>query len=401
MVVEYLLKGKRVAVGVTGSIAAYKSCELVSELVRLGASVRVIMTQNACRFVSPLTFESLSGHRVYTEMFVSGEDGPYTHLELASFPDAFVIAPATANIIGKLANGIADDLLSTLLLALECPLIIAPAMNSRLYLSRVVQENVSKLTARGVRLIQPGEGRLACGDIGPGRLAEIPAIIQELSICLDVSKKLTGKRVLVTSGRTEEPIDPVRFITNRSSGKMGFAVARAAKRRDASVTVVSGPTHLIKPNDVDVVSVRTAREMHKEVMDRIGDADILVMVAAVGDYTPAHFSDRKMARGKDPVTLELLPTQDILKAAREKAASDTVFVGFALEYEDEIDRAWKKLEEKGLDLIVVNNPDVNGAGFEVDTNRATILTRKREKLPLPLITKDELADKIFDVIETL
>jgi phosphopantothenoylcysteine decarboxylase/phosphopantothenate--cysteine ligase len=398
---EHILKDKKILVGVTGSIAAYKSCELVSYLVKAGATVKVAMTHNATRFVSPLTFESLSGHRVYSDMFGRTDDNPYAHLELADFPDAVVIAPATANMIGKVANGIADDLLSTLTLALQCPLIIAPAMNSRLFLNRVVQENISRLAERGVRLVPPTEGHLACGEVGPGKLAEISDIVREIAVCVNISKTLSGKKILITSGRTEEPLDPVRFITNRSSGKMGFAVARAARRRDASVTVISGPNQLIRPYDVDVVAVRTAGEMHKEVLDRIEDADILVMVAAVGDYYPVHYSESKMMRGKDPITLKLVPTEDILKAAREKAASDTLLVGFALEYENEVERAWTKLEEKGLDMIVVNNPGVDGAGFEVDTNKATILTRKREEIPFPLLTKDELADKIFDVIETL
>jgi len=398
---KQVLEDKKVLVGVTGSIAAYKSCELVSELVNTGVDVKVVMTNNAARFVTPLTFESLSGHRTRVDMFEHDGDNTYAHLELSSFPDVAVIVPATANIIGKMAAGIADDLLTTLLLAIGCPLIIAPAMNSRLYLNQVVQENISRLTSRGVRLVPPGVGHLACGEEGPGRLAEICDIIQEVKTCLFTSKSLSGKKVLVTAGKTEEPLDPVRFITNRSSGKMGYAVARAAERRDAEVTIVSGPTMLNKPNNVDVVPVRTAREMHKEVLDRIQDADILVMVAAVGDYAPARYSKKKMSRGKEPVTLELLPTEDILEAAKKKAAPAAVSVGFALEYEEGLDRAWKKLEAKGLDMIVVNNPEVEGAGFEGDTNQATILTRKKETIPLPLMSKDELAERMFNVLEIL
>jgi len=395
------LESKKVLVGVTGSVAAYKSCELVSELVKQGADVKVVMTCSATRFVTPLTFEALSGHHTGVDMFGQEGNTPYAHLDLSRFPDAAVIAPATANIVGKIAAGIADDLLTTLVLALRCPLIIAPAMNSRLYLNPVVQENISRLTSRGVRLVPPGEGHLACGEEGPGRLAEISDIIQEVKICLTTSTALSGKKVLVTAGRTEEPLDPVRFITNRSSGKMGYAVARAAERRNADVTIVSGPTGLHKPDNVNVVPVRTAGEMHKEVMDRIEDADILVMVAAVGDYSPSRYSGKKMSRGEDSVVLELVPTADILKAAKAKAVPGSIFVGFALEYEAGLDRAWKKLETKGLDMIVVNNPEVEGAGFEVDTNQVTILTRKKEKLPLPLMSKDELAEKILDVIETL
>ncbi len=398
---KHVFAGKKILVGVTGSIAAFKICELVSELIKAGAEVKVVMTENATRFVSALTFESLSGSSVFIDMFGRIGKSAHTHLDLASFPDVMLVAPATANMIGKMAHGIADDLLSTLFLGVECPVLLAPAMNSRLYLNPIVQENLERLDSRGITLIPPGEGHLACGETGPGRLAEIGDILEILASGVHTPKTLSGKRVLVTSGRTEEPIDPVRFITNRSSGKMGFAVARAAKRREAQVTVVSGPTQLKKPYGVDVISVRTAGDMHKEVMNRIGNADILVMVAAVGDYSPVEYSEKKLVRGKEPLTLKLLPTEDILKKTRELATSDTVMVGFALELEAELDRAWKKLEEKGLDMIVVNNPGVEGAGFECDTNIATILTRKRKEIPLPLLTKDELAEKIFDVIDSL
>lgn len=395
------VRGKNILVGVTGSIAAFKACDLVSRLVQAKASVRVVMTESASHFVSPLTFEALSGHRAYTHMFEADGDTPYAHLELAEFPDAVVIAPATANIIGKLASGIADDLLSTILLAVECPVIICPAMNSRLYLNRTVQENVSKLISRGFMVVPPGEGPLACGETGPGRLAEIEAIMSAILSCLQVSTQFSGKRVLVTAGPTAEPIDPVRFITNGSTGKMGFAVARAARRRDASVTLVSGPTNLQVPYGVEGIPVRTAEEMRAAVIDRINETDILVMVAAVGDFTPAGYSERKLHRGTDPITLDLIPTKDILKEARQAASNDVIFVGFAVEYAHEVERARAKLDDKGLDMIIVNNPAEEGAGFGTDTNRATILMRNGDDLSLPLMTKDELSDRIFDAIASL
>lgn len=401
MTLAHILRGKKILVGVTGSIAAYKSCELVSWLVKEGAVVKVVMTGNAARFVSPLTFESLTGQRISLRMFGRGAGDPYAHLDLARFPDAVVIAPATANIIGKLANGIADDLLSTVVLALECPMIIAPAMNTRLYLNRAVQENIAKLVERGVRFVPPEEGPLACGDMGPGRLASSESILEEVAACCVATKDFAGKKVLVTAGRTEEPLDPVRFITNGSTGKMGFAVARAARRRGADVTLVSGPADLRMPYGLERVAVRTAEEMGREVLDRIVYSHVLVMVAAVGDYTPAFYSEKKMQRGKDPVSLKLLPTKDILKEARGKAAPGTLLVGFALEYESELGRSWTKLEEKGLDMIVVNNPGLEGSGFGVDTNKAIILTRKKEKFELPLMTKDELADRILDIAANL
>jgi phosphopantothenoylcysteine decarboxylase/phosphopantothenate--cysteine ligase len=393
----HIFRGKKILVGVTGSIAAYKSCELVSFFVKEGAQVKVVMTGNAARFVSPLTLESLSGQRTFVKMFGRGAGDPYAHLDLAKFPDAAVIAPATANIIGKLANGIADDLLSTLVLALECPLVIVPAMNTRLYVNQAVQENIKKLSERGVRLVPPEAGPLACGDTGEGRLASLESILEETAACLVTAKDLAGKKVLVTAGRTEEPIDPVRFITNNSSGKMGYAVARAARRRGAEVTLVSGPSVLPVPYGLERIAVRTAGEMEKEVLDRIAYSHILVMVAAVGDYAPASVSRSKMQRGKDPVSLELLPTNDILKQAKGRAAPGTLLVGFALEYENEMEKARRKLADKSLDMIVVNNPGVDGAGFGIDTNKATILTRNKEMLDLPLMTKDELADRILDI----
>ncbi len=395
------LSGKNILAGVTGSIAAFKACELVSRLVQAGASVRVVMTGSGSRFVSPLTFEALSGRKVYTDMFATEGDTPYAHLELAEFPHAVVIAPATANVLGKLAAGVADDLLSTILLAVECPIIIAPAMNSRMFLNRTVQENMSKLISRGVTILPPGEGPLACGETGPGRLTDIDVIVNAIRLCLSVSVQLEGKRVLVTAGRTEEPLDPVRFITNGSSGKMGYAVARAARRRSATVTLVSGPTNLTEPYGIERVPVRTAGEMQQAVLGRIGETDILVMAAAVGDFTPAVYSEKKLSRGKDPVSIDLVPTMDILKEARKAASPETLFVGFAVEYEQELERARGKLREKGLDMIVVNNPAEDGSGFGSDTNRATILIQNGDEIPLPLMSKDELADRIFDAIASL
>lgn len=401
MTLAHIFRGKKILVGVTGSIAAYKSCELVSWLVKEGALVKVVMTASAARFVSPLSFEALSGQRTALRMFGGRAGDPYAHLDLARFPDVAVIAPGTANIIGKIANGIADDLLSTVVLGIECPLVIAPAMNTRLYQNRAVQENIAKLAQRGVRFLPPEEGPLACGDFGAGRLASLESILEETAACLVPAKDLAGKKVLVTAGRTEEPIDPVRFITNNSSGKMGFAVARAARRRGGDVVLVSGPADLPVPYGVERIAVRTADEMRKEVLDRMPQTHILVMVAAVGDYAPAYYSETKMQRGTDPVSLELLPTTDILKEAKGKTAPGSLLVGFALEYENELERGWAKLEEKGLDMIVVNNPRQAGSGFGVDTNRATILTRKKEKFEYPLMTKDELADRLFDLAMSL
>ena len=391
-----MLAGRRVLVGVTGSIAAYRAAEVVRGLAREGAETRVVMTAAARRFVSPVTFATLSGHPVATRLFGGGP----VHIELARFAEAVVVVPATANILGKVANGIADDLLSTVLLACTGPVLFCPAMNASMYRHPAVQANIGRLKEMGYHFAEPGTGALACGEEGPGRLAEPEAILEHVRILLG-PKDLAGLTVLVTAGPTREPLDPVRYISNRSSGKMGYAVARAAWERGAQVVLVSGPTALAAPGGFRLQRVETADEMYEAVMVHFPDCDVLVMAAAVADFRPAAKTESKIKKdGGKGLVLDLVPTRDILAAAA-KIKTRQVIVGFAAETERLAEMAVAKARAKGCDLVVANDVTLPGAGFESDTNQVIFAFPDGRTQPLPLMDKYALAHRILDEIKML
>jgi phosphopantothenoylcysteine decarboxylase/phosphopantothenate--cysteine ligase len=390
------LAGKQVLLGVSGSIAAYKAADLLRRLQEQGAAVRVMMTRNARRFVGPLTFEALSGSPVPDADFQDGSQQGIGHIDITEGLDLAVLAPATANIIGKLAAGIADDGLTTALMALSCPLIVAPAMNDRMYRSAALQHNIACLKGRGVRFVEPGTGTLACGSVGQGRLAETEAILRTIGHSLRPAD-LTGMTVLVTAGPTREPIDAVRFISNPSSGKMGYALAAECSARGAKVILVSGPAVIAPPRDVTLVPVITAAEMHQAVMEKLGEADIVIMAAAVSDFRPISSSQRKIKKQQASTVIELEHTTDIL-AAVGKTAGRRLLVGFAAETDDVIDHAVQKLKDKNLDLIVANDVLQEGAGFAVDTNTVTMIERSGRRTELQVMEKTEIASRILDKI---
>jgi phosphopantothenoylcysteine decarboxylase / phosphopantothenate---cysteine ligase len=388
------LKGRKIVLGVTGGIAAYKAAELVRELVRRGAEVFVVMTQSAQAFVAPLTFQTLSGRPVATELFNLIEESEIGHIALADRAEVLVIAPATANIIGKIAGGIADDMLTTIVMATKAPVLMAPAMNVHMWENSFCQENIGRLRSRGYHFIDPEAGELACGYEGKGRLAEISAIVEGIQGILS-PKDFSGETLVVTAGPTEEDIDPVRFITNRSSGKMGYALARAAQRRGAKVILVSGPTALSVPPKVKCLQVRSAGEMREAVRRSLKKASILLMAAAVSDYRPKKTAPEKIKKSTSPAHLELESTPDILKeAGRQKGKR--IFVGFAAETQNLLQNARQKLTEKNLDLIVANDVSLPGAGFAVDTNIVKFLYPSGKVEEMPLMSKEELADCLLD-----
>lgn len=385
--------------GVAGGIACYKAVELVRLLVRDGFSVQVVMTREAAQFVTPLTFQTLSGRPVATEIFSLTEESQIGHINLADQAQVFVIAPATANIIGKVASGIADDLLTTVVMATQAPVLFAPSMNVHMFENPIVQENIRKLRRLGYHFIEPAEGYLACGYEGKGRLPEPEAIVEEIRGLLK-KKDLAGEKLLISAGPNQEPIDPVRFISNRSSGKMGYALARAALRRGAEVTLVAGPTSLDAPAKARLVRVKTAAEMRAAVLERFSDSTVVVMAAAVSDYSPAQTATKKLKKGAESMRLDLKRNPDILKELGSRK-DGRLLVGFAAETDDVIANARKKLEEKNLDIVVANDVTAEGSGFEGETNIATILDRSGNVQSLPLMTKEELADRIFDHLHAL
>jgi phosphopantothenoylcysteine decarboxylase/phosphopantothenate--cysteine ligase len=380
--------------GVTGGIACYKAVELVRLLVKEGFVVQVIMTRGAMEFVTPLTFQTLSGMPVATETFNLTQESEIGHINLADSADLFVIAPATANVIGKIAAGIADDLLTTVLMATKAPVLIAPAMNIHMYENPILQENVRKLRRLGYHFIEPAEGYLACGYEGKGRLPEPEKILEEIR-CLLKKKDLAGEKLLITAGPNREPLDPVRYLSNRSSGKMGYALARAAIRRGAEVALISGPTELEPPAGARLTSITTAAEMRHAVLEEFSGCTALIMAAAVSDYRPVDFARKKIKRGEGPIELRLEPNPDILKEISARK-NGKMLVGFAAETGELVTNAAKKLKDKNLDMIVANNVSEAGAGFDVDTNVATILDRAGTVRSLPLMSKDELAEQILD-----
>jgi phosphopantothenoylcysteine decarboxylase/phosphopantothenate--cysteine ligase len=394
-----MLKGKKIVLGVTGGIAAYKAAELTRELVRKGADVRVVMTRNAAEFIAPLTFGTLSGNPVYADMFASVEDHNLAHISLAEFADILLIAPATANIIGKIAAGLADDLLSTVVMATKSPVLICPAMNTHMYDNPIVRENIRKLTAGGYAFMEPGYGELACASEGRGRLPDIPEIVEEVESIL-TDKDLTGETVLVTAGPTREPFDPVRFVTNYSSGKMGYALAIAARRRGAKVVLVSGPVSLPAPRGMTVVSVSSAVEMHNAVMEHLKASTVIIKAAAVADYRPDARSESKIKKQSGPLKLTLARNPDIIAEVGKKKGK-RILVGFAVETENLVKNARAKLIGKDMDLIVANDVTQIGAGFGYDTNIIKILDRDGGQFEMPMMDKAEAADRILDRVRDI
>lgn len=393
-----MLENKTVLLGVTGSIAAYKAADLASKLTQAGAKVDVVMTRAAREFITPLTFRSITHRWVAADMFEDTPEFDIEHIALAKRADVLVIAPATANIMAKMACGIADDLLSCTVLATQAPIILAPAMNVNMYQNSITQENLARLRSRGTRIVEPGSGNLACGAVGSGRLADVEEILKIISDVLSRGFDLCGKRIVVTAGGTQEPIDPVRHIGNRSSGKMGYALAEAARDRGASVTLISAPVAIPAPADIEVVQVKTALQMQEAVLNITPGADALIMAAAVADYRPASTAMSKIKKGADAQrTLELVSNPDIIKEVKGKI----IKVGFAAESEDLVQNATAKLKAKKLDLIVANDITAADAGFDVDTNRVILIDRRGQKEELQLMSKSDVAHNILDKVGAL
>jgi len=388
-----------VVLGVTGCIGAYKACEVLRELQRRGVDVHVVMTEHATRFVGPMTFEALSRHPVFIDQFALGAEGDIRHISLADAADLLLVAPATANTLGKFARGIADDALSTLFLATTAPVLVAPAMNVNMFRHPAVVENLEMLRARGVGVIEPGSGYLACGWLGEGRLAEVPEVVEAAMAALQRRRSLEGENVVVSAGPTVEDIDPVRFISNRSSGRMGYRLAEVARDRGAKVVLVAGPTALAAPRGVEVVAVRSAEEMAKAVLDKASAAGIVAMAAAVSDYRPAEKAPSKMKKRDEGQKLDLVRTPDILKSLGESKGK-RFLIGFAAETERLIESARKKRAEKRVDLMVANDVSRDGAGFASDKNAAVLIDAKGET-ELPLMSKRELAERIWDRVAEL
>lgn len=390
-----MLKGKTVLLGVTGGIAAYKAAALASALVKLHATVEVVMTQNATQFVTPLTFEQLTGRRTMVDTFDRNFNHQVEHIALADRTDLVIIAPATANVCAKLAHGLADDMLTTTVLACRCPKLIAPAMNTNMYDNPVTQDNLDLLRRYRWDVIEPASGRLACGAVGKGKMPEPETLVQHILKHIAFDHDLAGKKVLVTAGPTQESLDPVRYLTNHSTGKMGYAIAKMAMLRGAAVTLISGPTALQPPPFVNVIPVVSAQDMFAAVKQYAPQADLIFKAAAVADYTPARYSDDKLKKKDDDLSIPLNRTQDILKYLGEHRKSGQIICGFSMETQNMIENSREKLAKKNLDMICANNLKQDGAGFGVDTNIITIIT-KNELIELPLQSKDEAGNRILD-----
>lgn len=390
-----MLRDKTVVLGITGSIAAYKMASLASSLKKLGVNVEIIMTENATQFITPLTFEAITGNRCIVDTFDRSFDFNIEHISIAKKADLFMVAPASANIIGKIANGIADDMLTTTFMACTCPKLIAPAMNTNMYNNNILQDNLSRCRDYGIRIIEPAEGLLACGDSGRGKLPEPELLLEYILSEIQYAKDLTGKKVLITAGPTMEAIDPVRYITNHSSGKMGYAIAKCAAYRGAKTVLVTGRTHIEAPILTSVINVTDAESMYNAVMSEISEADIIVMAAAVADYTPAHTSSEKLKKKDSDMQVELKRTRDILKEIGSIKRADQYVCGFAMETQNLIDNAKAKLAAKNADMIVANSLRTEGAGFGTATNVATLI--KPDQInQLPIMSKDELAEIILN-----
>ena len=392
-----MLKGKNIVLGVTGGIACYKACELASLLVKQHADVQVIMTENATKFVTPITFEQLTGNKALTDTFDRNFVHSVEHISVADKADMVIIAPATANIIAKLAHGIADDMLTTTVLACRCPKAIAPSMNTAMLENQVTQDNIETLRHYGWEIIEPDSGRLACGAVGKGKLPAPERLLEAVLHTAAHEKDMTGKKVLVTAGPTREALDPVRYLTNHSTGKMGYAVAKAASRRGAEVVLVSGKTDLPKPAYVNVVDITSAQDMYDAVMAEADNSDIIIKAAAVADYRPATVADNKIKKTDGDMSIPLERTTDILKTLGEKKTAGRFLCGFSMETENMIENSRAKLTKKNLDMIAANNVKVEGAGFGVDTNVLTLITADDQK-ELPMMSKDQAADALLDEI---
>ena len=392
-----MLADKTIVLGITGSIAAYKAADIASKLTQAGAKVEAVMTESATRFITPLTLRSITGRPVVTSMWELNSEFSIEHVALAEIADVVAIAPATANIIAKIAAGIADDMLSCTVLATKAPVIVAPAMESNMFQNPVTQDNLARLKARDFTIVEPGYGRLASGKVGLGRMADVERVIGTIKQVLGRSEDLAGKRIVVTAGGTQEPIDPVRHIGNRSSGKMGYAIAEAARDRGATVSLIAAPVSLPDPAGIDVVPVKTAAGMKEAVTKVVAQANALIMAAAVADYQPKNVAGAKIKKETTSLTLELVRTPDILAEVK----GNFVKVGFAAESEDMVANARQKLEKKQLDLIVANDITDPTGGFDADTNKVTLIDRDGKVESLPLLTKREVADRILDRVAEL
>ena len=395
-----MLKDKNILLGVTGGIAAYKIANLASMLKKQGANVKVIMTENACQFITPMTFETLTAQKVYTDTFDRNFEFKVDHIELGKWADVFLIAPATANIIGKLANGIADDMLTTTALAMRCPILVSPAMNTAMFENKVVKHNIMKLRTYGMDIIMPASGHLACGDTGAGKMPEPEMLLEYIKRGVYKKKDLVGKKVCVSAGPTREAIDPVRYISNNSTGKMGVEIAKMAAYRGAKVSLIMGPSNVFVPDFINRIDIKSAEDMYEEIMKISDSQDIIIKAAAVADYTPANYSDEKIKKKDGDLSIELSRTKDILKELGERKENNPkkqFICGFSMETENMEENSKNKLAKKNADMIVANNVKVDGAGFGTDTNVVTIFTKDNE-IRLDKLSKTEVAEKIFDEI---
>ncbi|MBS6194603.1 MAG: bifunctional phosphopantothenoylcysteine decarboxylase/phosphopantothenate--cysteine ligase CoaBC [Clostridiales bacterium] len=392
-----MLNGKTVVLAVTGSIAAYKIASLASSLSKLHADVHVLMTQNATNFITPITFETLTGNKCLVDTFDRNFEFSVEHVSLAKMADVVLIAPASANVIGKIAHGIADDMLTTTIMACKCKKIISPAMNTNMFENPIVQDNLKTLEGYGYEVIQPAVGLLACKDVGAGKMPEPEILLEYILKEISYKKDMTGKKVLVTAGPTQEPVDPVRYLTNHSTGKMGYAIARVCSFRGADVTLITGKTNLPRPLFTKNVEITTAREMYEAVTEAFPEQDIVIKAAAVADYRPKQVSSEKMKKSEDDLVMELERTDDILRYLGEQKRSHQFLCGFSMETEHMLRNSRAKLAKKNLDMIVANNLKVPGAGFAGDTNVVTLIT-KDEETELPLLSKEETAVRILDKI---
>lgn len=395
-----MLKDKNILLGVTGGIAAYKIANLASMLKKQSANVKVIMTENACQFITPMTFETLTAQKVYTDTFDRNFEFKVDHIELGKWADVFLIAPATANVIGKLANGIADDMLTTTALAMRCPIVVSPAMNTAMFENKVVKHNIMKLRTYGMDIILPASGHLACGDTGAGKMPEPEMLLEYIKRAAYQKKDLVGKKVCVSAGPTREAIDPVRYISNNSTGKMGVEIAKMAAYRGAKVSLVMGPSNVFVPDFINRIDIKSAEDMYEEIMKISDSQDIIIKAAAVADYTPANYSDEKIKKKDGDLSIELSRTKDILKELSERKENNPkkqFICGFSMETENMEENSKNKLAKKNADMIVANNVKVEGAGFGTDTNVVTIFTKNNE-IRLDKLSKTEVAEKIFDEI---
>lgn len=395
-----MLKDKNILLGVTGGIAAYKIANLASMLKKQGANVKVIMTENACQFITPMTFETLTAQKVYTDTFDRNFEFKVDHIELGKWADVFLIAPATANVIGKLANGIADDMLTTTALAMRCPILVSPAMNTTMFENKVVKHNIMKLRTYGMDIIMPASGHLACGDTGAGKMPEPEMLLEYIKRGVYKKKDLIGKKVCVSAGPTREAIDPVRYISNNSTGKMGVEIAKMAAYRGAKVSLIMGPSNVFVPDFINRIDIKSAEDMYEEIIKISDSQDIIIKAAAVADYTPANYSDEKIKKKDGDLSIELSRTKDILKELGERKENNPkkqFICGFSMETENMEENSKNKLAKKNADMIVANNVKVDGAGFGTDTNVVTIFTKDNE-IRLDKLSKTEVAEKIFDEI---